>query len=70
MQLLTRDRLVKRLAINNAESATPMFSLPVWLSFVTLIIVLGVGFYQLKRVRQSQAKRGETPGGIAGPSQE
>ena len=47
-----------------------MFSLPVWLSFVTLLIVLGVGVYQLKRVRGSQAKRGETPGGIAGPSQE
>ncbi len=42
-------------------------SLPVILSFVTLIIVLGVGFWQLKRVRASQAKRGEHPGGIAGP---
>ena len=42
-------------------------SLPVILSFVTLIIVLGVGFWQLKRVRASQAKRNERPGGIAGP---
>ncbi len=43
------------------------FSLPVVLSFVTLLIVLGVGVWQLKRVRNSQAKRGEHPGGIAGP---
>jgi len=42
-------------------------SLPVILSFVTLIIVLGIGIWQLKRVRQSQEKRGEHPGGIAGP---
>ncbi len=43
------------------------FSLPVVLSFVTLLIVLGIGIYQLKRVRGSQAKRGEHPGGVAGP---
>ncbi len=47
-----------------------MFSLPVWLSIVTLVIVLVVAGYQLKRVRRSQANRGETPGGIAGPSKE
>ena len=43
------------------------FSLPVILSFVTLLIVLGVGMWQWKRVRSSQAKRGEHPGGVAGP---
>lgn len=43
------------------------FSLPVVLSFVTLIIVLGLAAYQLKRVRRSQEKRNEHPGGIAGP---
>ena len=42
-------------------------SLPVVLSFVTLLIVLGVGMWQLKRVRNSQTKRGEHPGGVAGP---
>lgn len=42
-------------------------SLPVILSFVTLFIVIGVAFWQLKRVRASQAKRGEHPGGVAGP---
>ncbi len=43
------------------------FSLPIVLSIVTLVIVLVVAFVQLKKVRTSQAKRGETPGGIAGP---
>ena len=42
----------------------------VWLSLITLIVVLALGFIQLKRVRSSQAKRGEKPGGIAGPSSE
>ena len=42
-------------------------SLPVIFSFVTLVIVLGIGVFQLMRVRKSQAKRGEHPGGIAGP---
>jgi uncharacterized protein (UPF0333 family) len=42
-------------------------SLPVILSFVTLVIVLGIGIYQFMRVRKSQAKRGEHPGGVAGP---
>ncbi len=42
-------------------------SLPVILSFVTLCIVLAIGIYQFMRVRKSQAKRGEHPGGIAGP---
>ncbi len=42
-------------------------SLPVILSFVTLAIVLAVAIYQFMRVRKSQAKRGEHPGGIAGP---
>jgi cytochrome oxidase assembly protein ShyY1 len=44
-----------------------LISIPWLLSFVTLVIVLGIGFWQLKRVRGSQAKRGEHPGGIAGP---
>jgi hypothetical protein len=43
------------------------FSLPVILSFVTLAIVLVVAVFQFMRVRKSQAKRGEHPGGIAGP---
>ncbi len=43
------------------------FSLPVILSFVTLGIVLVLGAVQLMRVRNSQAKRGEHPGGVAGP---
>ncbi len=43
------------------------FSLPVILSFVTLLIVLAIAVYQFMRVRKSQAKRGEHPGGIAGP---
>ncbi len=42
-------------------------SLPVILSFVTLLIVVGVAIVQLKRVRHSQAKRNEHPGGISGP---
>ncbi len=43
------------------------FSLPVILSFVTLLIVVGVAVFQLMRVRRSQAKRDEHPGGVAGP---
>jgi len=43
------------------------FSLPVVLSFVTLLIVVGVAVFQLMRVRRSQAKRNEHPGGVAGP---
>ena len=39
-------------------------SLPVILSFVTLLIVVGVAVFQLKRVRGSQAKRGEHSGDI------
>jgi hypothetical protein len=42
-------------------------SLPVILSFVTLLIVVGVAVFQLMRVRRSQAKRNEHPGGVAGP---
>lgn len=38
------------------------------LSLVTLVIVLGAGILQLRRVRASQARRGEAPGGMAGPS--
>ena len=37
------------------------------LSIVTLVIVVAFGIYQLMKVRRSQAKRGEHPGGIAGP---
>ncbi len=43
------------------------FSLPVILSFVTLLIVVGIGVYQFVRNRGSQKKRGEHPGGMAGP---
>ena len=38
------------------------------LSIVTLIAVLAIGIAQLVRVRKSQRKRGEHPGGMAGPS--
>jgi cytochrome oxidase assembly protein ShyY1 len=38
------------------------------LALVTLIIVVGAGIWQFRRVRRSQAIRGERPGGIAGPS--
>ena len=37
------------------------------LSMVTLALVLAIGIYQFVKVRRSQAKRGEHPGGIAGP---
>lgn len=37
------------------------------LSLFTLVVVLGIGAFQFRRVRQSQEKRGEHPGGIAGP---
>ena len=43
-------------------------SLPIVLSFTTLVIVVAVAVFLLMRARNSQAKRGETPGGIAGPS--
>ena len=43
-------------------------SLPIVLSFTTLVIVVVVAVFLLMRSRNSQAKRGETPGGIAGPS--
>ena len=43
-------------------------SLPFALSMLTLLIVLGIGVFLFLRNRQSQLKRGETPGGIAGPS--
>ena len=42
-------------------------SLPIVLSIVTLIAVLAIGGYQFMRVRGSQKKHGEKPGGIAGP---
>lgn len=41
-----------------------------WLAMATLLIVLGLGVFQFFRVRNSQAKRGERPGGIAGPSED
>ena len=48
----------------------PEFSLPVVLSFATLAAVLGIGIYLFVRNRGSQLKRGERPGGIAGPDPE
>ncbi len=42
-------------------------SLPFVLFAVTLLIVLGLAVFQLMRVRRSQAKRDEHPGGLAGP---
>lgn len=38
------------------------------LSLATIAIVLILGVVQFFRVRNSQAKRGEAPGGMAGPS--
>ncbi len=43
------------------------FSTPMILSLFTILAVLGIGAYQLRSVHDSQAKRGETPGGVAGP---
>jgi cytochrome oxidase assembly protein ShyY1 len=41
--------------------------MPIILSLVTFFIIIGLAIYQLKRVKRSQEKRGEHPGGIAGP---
>lgn len=46
----------------------PDLSLPAILSFVTFALVVGVAIVMLMRARKSQEKRGETPGGIVGPS--
>jgi len=40
------------------------------LALATLAIALVVGFYQFGRNRRSQIKRGERPGGVAGPDPE
>jgi hypothetical protein len=37
------------------------------LALITLVLAAGYGVWQLTRVRKSQEKRGEHPGGIAGP---
>ncbi len=37
------------------------------LAIGTLVVVIVVAFVQLRRHRQSQLKRGEAPGGMAGP---
>ncbi len=42
-------------------------TLPNTLSLVTIGFVLLVAVVFLMKARKSQAKRGETPGGIAGP---
>jgi hypothetical protein len=39
------------------------------LALATLGLVLVVGFYEFRGVRQHQKQLGEKPGGIAGPSQ-
>ena len=44
------------------------FSLPIVLSLATFGLVAAIAVFMLMRSRNSQAKRGETPGGIAGPS--
>ena len=41
-------------------------SLPVILSFVTLIAVVAIAVFQLRRVQHSQEKRGETTTGLGG----
>ena len=46
------------------------FSMPIVLSMATFGLVVAIAAFMLYRARQSQAKRGETPGGIAGPSDE
>lgn len=38
------------------------------LQVITFLLVIGVALFVLNRARNSQKKRGETPGGIAGPS--
>ena len=45
-------------------------ALPIVLQATTFVLVLGIAVVMLKRVRNSQKKRGEEPGGIAGPSKE
>ena len=45
-----------------------IFGLPIVLQLVTFLLVIGIAVFLLMRVRNSQKKRGETPGGIAGPS--
>ena len=45
-----------------------IFGLPIVLQIVTFLLVIGVALFLLNRARTSQKKRGETPGGIAGPS--
>lgn len=47
-----------------------IFSLPIVLQMATFILVLGVAVVLFRRARQSQKKRGEEPGGIAGPSKD
>ena len=47
-----------------------MFGHPViWLSLVTLVIVLAFGFWQLTSVKRSKANRGEPDGLIATPGE-
>lgn len=45
----------------------PDISLLSTLSIVTLVVVVVVLAWLVVRARRSQAKRGEHPGGIAGP---
>ena len=47
-----------------------ILSLPIVLQIMTFVLVIGVAFVLLKRARNSQKKRGETPGGRAGPAQD
>ena len=47
-----------------------IFSLPIVLQMTTFALVLGVGVFLFKRARNSQKKRGEEPGGVAGPSKD
>ena len=43
------------------------FSTPMTQSLFTILATLAFAVYQLRSVHLSQAKRGETPGGVAGP---
>lgn len=64
---MLRERAYVR-ATNPRKPGMSSQPLLIALSLVTLVIVLGAGILQLRRVRASQARRGEAPGGMAGPS--
>lgn len=46
------------------------FSTPMTLSFFTILATLAFAAFQLRSVHESQAKRGATAGGVAGPKRD